>query len=112
MNIKILITTLLLSLALPATAEFTTVQEAYEVSLSDLRLPRNEHGTIAFKTCATCDFMTKRVNADTLYRINGKSVKLDRFRAALAEVEDKRSEAITVLHHLERNQVTAVSVYL
>lgn len=112
MKIKILMTTLLLSLALPAAADFTTVQEAYEVALSDLRLPRNEVGTIAFKECETCDFMTKRVNADTHYSINGKSVKLSHFRAALGEVKDPSNEAITVIHHLERNQVTAVLVNL
>ena len=114
MKIKLLMIAFAFSLAMTAAAEFTTVEEAYEVALSNLRLPRNEVGTIAFKTCATCDYMTKRVNADTRYNINGKSVKLSRFRAALAEVEvkDRSSEAITVMHHLERNQVTAVSVYL
>ena len=112
MKIKLLMIAFAFSLAMPAAAEFTTVEEAYEVALSNLRLPRNEVGTIAFKTCETCDYMTKRVNADTRYNINGKSVKLSRFRAALAGVKDRSSEAITVLHHLERNQVTAVSVYL
>lgn len=112
MNIKILVTTLLLSLALPAAADSTIVQDAFEVALSDLRLPQHESGTIAFKECRSCDFVTRRVGADTRYSLNGKSVKLSHFRAALARVTERSSEAITVIHHLERNQVTAVLVNL
>ncbi len=112
MNIKILMISLLLSLVLPAAADFTTVEEAYEVALSDLRLPQHKSGTIGLKQCESCDFVTLRVNADTRYSINGKSVQLAQFRAALARVTDRSSEAITIMHHLERNQVTAVLVNL
>ena len=54
MKLKLLITAALLSLALPAAADFKQVQEAYEVALSDMRLPRADGGTIAFKECAKC----------------------------------------------------------
>jgi len=112
MKLKVLITAALLCLALPAAAEFKIVQDAYEIALSDLRLPRNESGTLAFKECETCEFMTVRVGADTRYQINGKAVPLKEFRAAMARVVDRDSEAVTVLRHVKRNQVTAVSVYL
>jgi len=39
-------------------------------------------------------------------------VPLKEFRAAMAEVQEPSQEAVTVLHHLKRNQVTAVSVNL
>ena len=112
MKFKILIAAALLSLALPAAADSTTVQQAYEVALSDLRLPRAEGGTIAFKECDRCDYRRMRVSADTQYQINGQAVPLSKFRAAMAAVKDRESEAVTVLHHLKRNQVTAVSVNL
>jgi biopolymer transport protein ExbD len=112
MKLKVLITAALLCLALPAAAEFKIVQDAYEIALSDLRLPRNESGTLAFKECESCDFMTVRVGADTRYQINGKAVPLKEFRAAMAKVVDRDNEAVTVLRHVKRNQVTAVSVYL
>jgi hypothetical protein len=112
MKLKVFITAALLSLALPAAAEFTQVAEAYEVALSDLRLPRANGGTIAFKECATCEYRRIRVGADISYRLNGKAVTLKKFREAMATVEDRKAEAVTVLHHLERNQVTAVSVNL
>ncbi|MCO4812062.1 MAG: hypothetical protein KC572_10695 [Gammaproteobacteria bacterium] len=112
MKLKVLISLVLLSLALPAAADMRIVQNAYEIALSDLRLPRAEGGTIAFKECGTCDYVRLRVAADTRYQINGKAVPLDKFREAMAEVGDPGREAVTVLHHLKRNQVTAVSVNL
>ncbi len=62
MKIKMIVTALLLSLTITAVAQMQTVAEAYEVALSDVRLPQNEVGTIAFKTCVDCPYETKRVN--------------------------------------------------
>ena len=112
MKLKVLIIAVMLSLALPAAADFKTVQEAYEVALSDLRLPRAAGGTIAFKECDKCEYRRIRVGADMSYRLNGNAVPLEQFRAALANVENREDQPVTVLHHLERNQVTAVSVNL
>ncbi len=112
MKLKVLMIAVLLSLALPAAADMKVVQKAYEVALSDMRLPRAVGGTIAFKECEDCDYRRYRVGADTRYQVNGKAVPLKEFRAAVALVEEPDQEAVTVLHHLERNQVTAVSVNL
>lgn len=112
MKLRILIAAALLSLVVPAAADTSIVQKAYEVRLTDLRLPRAEGGTVAFKECRTCDYVRVRVGADTQYQINGKAVPLKKFRAAMAAVEDRENEAVTVLRHLKRNQVTAVSVSL
>jgi len=112
MKLKLLITAALLCMALPAAAEFTSVQKAYEIALSDLRLPRNNAGTIAFKECDSCDYMTVRVGADTRFTLNGKAVPLKKFREALAIVENRDDQPVTVLRHIERNQVTAVLVNL
>jgi len=112
MKLKVLITAALLALAMPAVADRAVVQEAYEVALGDMRLPRAEGGTIAFKECDTCDYVRLRVSADTQYRVNGGAVPLAKFRALLAQVDNGEKQAVTVLHHLKRNQVTAVSVNL
>ena len=112
MKTKLLIAVAMIGLALPAAADFTTVQIAYEVALSELRLPRNEHGTIAFKECADCEYKTKRVSANVRYRVDGRSVSLEKFREMTDRVADRDNEAVTILHHLEDNRVTEVSVYL
>ena len=112
MKLKVLIIAALFSLALPATADFIQVQDAYEIAVSDLRLPRAAGGTIAFKECSTCEYRRIRVGADMTYLLNGKAVPLKKFRAALEQLENRDKHPATVRHHLERNQVTAVSVYL
>ena len=112
MKLKLFITSLALGLALPAAADFVTIEQAYEVALSEIRLPRSENGTIAYKECSTCNFQTKRVDPDTRWLINGRAVPLQKFREAVNRVTDRNNEAVSILHHLERNRVTAVSVYL
>ena len=112
MKTKLLIAAALISLALPAAADFTTVQVAYEVALSEVRLPRNGHSTIAFKECADCEYKTKRLSADVRYLVDGRSVTLQKFRQLTDRVADRDNEAVTILHHLEDNRVTEVSVYL
>lgn len=112
MKLKLMITAFLLGFALPAAADYVTIEQAYEVALSEIRLPQAERGTIAFRPCATCDIQTKRVDANTRWLINGKAVPLQKFREATERVANREKEAVTVLHHLEKNRVTAVSVYL
>lgn len=112
MKTKLSIVAALLCLALPVAAEFTTVQEAYEIALSDLRLPPDESGTISFKECESCDYVFVRVGSDTRYTLNGKAVPLQEFREALSLVQSRDDQPVTVLRHVERNQVTAVLVNL
>lgn len=112
MKFKVLIIAALLALAMPVAAEYKVVQEAYEVALSDLRLPRAAGGTIAFKECDSCKYVRMRVGADIEFRLNGKAVPLAEFRAAVSGVAKPKEEAVTVLRHVERNQVTVISVNL
>ena len=110
MKFKVLITALALALALPAAAQFRTIKEAYEVVLSDLRLPQSEAGTIAFKTCDACDYRTKRISADTRWVLNGRVVTLAKFRAGVARIADRDTEYATVVHHLEDDRIIRVSI--
>ena len=112
MKFKAMIAAIVLSLALPVAAQAEVIEQAYEVALSDVRLPRVPNGTLAFKECERCDYRVMRVGGDTRYRLNGSVVRLVKFREALASVQDRDSEAVMVLHNIERNQVTEVSVNL
>jgi hypothetical protein len=112
MKLKLILGVMLLTLTFPAAGDGAVVQEAYEVALSDLRLPRAEDGTITFKECDTCEYRRLHVNLDTTYRINGEALPLAKFRTAMDEVADRENEAVTISHHLSLNQVTDVSVYL
>jgi len=110
MKIKVLIAALILGTALPAAAEFTTVAEAYEVLLPDLRLPQHKSGTIAFKTCEECKYQVERVNENTQWVLNGQRLSLEKFRRGVLGIADRKNASVTVLHHLEQDRVTRVTV--
>ena len=110
MKNKILITVFALVIALPAAAQFRTIAEAHEIRLSEIRLPQSDSGTIAFKACDDCPYLTKRVGADTQWMINGNSVGLRKFRAGIARIVERKEVWATVLHHLEEDRVTQVAI--
>ena len=110
MHIQRLLVLVLLGLSLSAVAGFTTITEAYEVAVDDLRLPGYEGGTLTFKQCADCEAQTVRVTHGTRFVINGHSVKLKEFRKSLSQVSNRADESVIVLHHLESDTVTSVSV--
>ena len=110
MKTKYLLSVLLLALALPVAAEFRTVAEAYEIELSNLRLPQNAAGTIAYKTCDSCEYQTTRVSTDTRWILNGQSMSLVKFRQGVAQIKDRKKRYVTVLHHLENDRVTKVQL--
>lgn len=110
MKIKTLIAVLLLALALPAAADFRTIQQAYEVELNSLRLPQTETGTVAYKACGGCDYQTTRVSENTRWIFNGKATSLTKFREGLAKIKDRADKYVTVLHHLEDDRVTEVAI--
>lgn len=111
MKLKIILTAFLIALALPAAAQLRTISEAYEVALSDIRLPQRAAGTIGFKKCADCAYETKRVTESTVWEINGQSMTLNKFRAKTAELKG-RKVAVQVLHHLESDRVKKVWILI
>ena len=112
MKITVLIAAIILGLALPVAAQFKTIQEAYEVQLSDLRLPQNDVGTVAFKTCRECPYQVKRVTGATEWVLDGNSMPLAKFRLGVMRLSERDNTAVTVLHHLENDRVTRVSVHI
>lgn len=107
-----LLVLILLGLSMSAAADFRTITEAYEVLLSDLRLPGSETGTLTFAQCATCEVQTVRVTGNTRYVINNRDVALADFRKQLKGVGIKNDLNVSVLHHLESNTIKAVKVWL
>lgn len=110
MHIQKLLLATLIGLSVPAHGDFVTVVEAYEVQLSDLRLPENANGTLAFKPCSDCGYQTVRVNAATEYEANNRRLSLSDFREELQRVNDPATHSVTVMHHLELDTITALRV--
>ena len=112
MKLNVMIAAALIGLALSAAADNRLIQKAYEVALSDLRLPQVEDGTIMFKECEACEYLQIRVGVGTTYRLNGQAIPLAEFRSALLNVADREGQLVTVLRHLELDVVTNVAVNL
>lgn len=112
MNFRALLVAVLIAVAFPAAADPVVLEQAYEVPANDLRLPRTAGGTLALRECSSCDYVVLRVATEASFVVNGRGVDLDKFRALLSQLEDADSTAVTVMHHLERDQVISVSVTL
>jgi biopolymer transport protein ExbD len=110
MNIKLFLAALLLSLALPAAADFEVVTLAHEIALSNFIAPATQNGGLAFKACAECENVSVRVTSNTQYVVNDKVVKLDKFRQALLQVRNRDEVAVLVVHHLESDTIVSVLV--
>ncbi len=112
MHSRKLLVLVLLGLSLAAAAEFRTITEAYELDLSDLRLPGNEYGTLTFKQCIDCDAQTLRVTGETRYLINDRDFSLTDFKDRLIRVTNRKDHNVVVLHHLESDTIKAIEVRL
>ncbi len=112
MKFKAMIAAIVLAFAAPAFAQITTIALAHEVSLNDVRFPQSTSGTIGYRPCAECEYTTKRVSGTTRWVLNGQPVTLERFRAGLANITNRNTEIVTIVHHLEEDRITEVSIYL
>lgn len=100
----------LLCLSLPAAAEFETISAAYEVSLSNFRVPATPNSGVILSKCDDCERIAIRVTPGTEYTINDEAVTLKQFRKTIFKIRDRADETIIVLHHLESDTVLSVSV--
>jgi hypothetical protein len=112
MHIRKLLVLVLLGLSVAAAADFRTITEAYEVALSDLRLPGSENGTLTFKQCSDCEAQILRVTGKTRYLINDRDFALAEFKKQLKRIRNRNDQNVAVLHHLESNTIKAVKVWL
>lgn len=95
-----------------ATADFKTVERANEVRLSEFRLPASLNGIATFKPCGACDMQAVSVSAETRYRLNDQFVSLPEMRRLLATVSNRDRKTVIVMHHLESDLITQISVRL
>ncbi len=112
MHIRKLLILVLLGVSLSAAADFTTITAAYEVAVSNLRLPGSENGTLTFKQCSDCEAQTLRVSGKTRYVLNDRDFALAEFKEQLKRVRNRKDQNVSVLHHLESNTITAIEVNL
>ena len=111
LKIRHFLIAVLLGISLPAAADFTTIAEAYELALSDVRVPATPSSGISFKTCDDCEMQLVRVTPSTQYNFNGKPYTLKEFRKRVFNIQDRSETFVSIVHHLEADVVTSVSVF-
>lgn len=112
MKTKFFLTAMALILTVPAVADFKLITEGAETVLGEVRLPRNDRGTIAYRPCEECDFVTRRVAPDVRWEINGQAVTFPEFRKRTENLADRSNHTVTVTRHIESNQITLVSTII
>lgn len=95
-----------------ATADFKTVTRANEVRLNEFRLPASVNGIASFKACGACSMQTVSVNAATRYLLNDETVSLAEMRRSLALVSNRDRKTVIVMHHLESDLISQISITL
>ena len=110
MKFRTLFAAIMVSLSLTATADFITIERAYEVPMNTFNVPVTHNGVISFSECDECSAVSARMTGDTVFLVNGKAVELKEFRKQVFQVRDRTSKTIVVLHHLENGTVTSISM--
>ena len=112
MKIRRILVALMMTISLSAVAEFTTVELAYEINLENLTVPVTSSGSLIFKECDDCDAKVVRMTRNTRFVVNGETVDLKEFRKSVFQIRDRAAGSVIVMHHLESDTVTSVSVTL
>ena len=93
-----------------AFASTMTATKTYEVSIFSLRLPVSPNGTVALRECDDCDYHSIRVTPDTQYIINGKHLRLNKFRKRILDLKLRGDITVNVKRDDATNTVVSVFV--
>jgi len=100
----------LIGIGFTASVHAEVISQAYELTMDQFTAPTTANSGIAFKECEDCEVLRMRVSAATSYTVNGKQVRLEDFRLAVAGLQGNEQASVTVLRHLESNTVQSISV--
>ena len=92
-----------------AHAALRSIENIYEVSPREVRLPVVESGYLSLLPCSGCKAVTLRVTPETLYQINGgedEPVTLEQMREAMRTAGAR--QLLLVAYRLEDKIVTRV----
>jgi hypothetical protein len=95
-----------------AAADIRTITLASEISLSEFRVPASMNGVASFKKCESCELQVVSVTRNTRYEFNRHEVTLQEFRRSLSTVTNRERRTVIVMHHLESDVITSISLNL
>lgn len=93
-----------------ARAALEIVEEAYELSLTQVLIPADERGSVVIRACDTCASLRLQVDARTMYYLAYRTppVSLAEMNRVLANVSDRRNTSVFVMYEPESLVVTRI----
>ncbi len=99
-----------------AWAQRTIVQteDAYELALGEVSLPRGDTGTVIFKPCPSCTTTSMRVTRATAYFVNGAPLALPDFLEAAEAIRQmsggNQRTAVYVFFNIESRRISRLKI--
>ncbi len=86
------------------------LEDAFELDLTQLRLPSFSTDQMTIKECDDCETRTVRVDNKTTYHLGGQSMDLNEFLRATSLLGEKQENMVTVFYLPESLVVTRIVV--
>ena len=89
-------------------------EDAYELMLGEVSLPRSAAGSVIFKPCPDCNTTSLRVSGETTYLLNGSSLELSDFLEAAEAIRQQdggnRNTAVYVFFDVDSKRVNRLEL--
>ena len=117
MNRALIATLIVLASSLSSAWAYRVIEQpedAYELMLGEVSLPRAVTGTVIFKPCEECNTASLRVTSETAYFINGTVFELPDFLDAAEEIRrldgGNQNTAVYVFFDVASKRVTRIAL--
>ena len=107
---------LLLGSTSSAWAQRTIVQteDALELALGEVSLPRGDTGSVIFRLCPACTTTSMRVTEATAYFVNGTPLALPEFLEAAEAIREmyrgNQNTAVYVFFNIESRRISRLKI--
>jgi hypothetical protein len=110
MRITAALLTAILYFQSSAFGQFTIVELAHEIPLTEFTVPVTRNGTLNFRQCSDCKQFSARMTPQTRFIVNDQDVDLKEFRERVLALGRSEEHVLTILQHVEKNTVTFISI--
>jgi hypothetical protein len=90
------------------------VENAYELSLTNIEMPLSAEGSVNFRTCAGCRTNVRRVTAETRYFLNKRELSYSEFVTAVKDIRARNgadSTLVALFYNLQSELVTRITLH-
>ncbi len=89
-------------------------EDAYELALGEVSLPRGDAGSVIFRPCPACTTTSMRVTEATTYFVNGTPLALADFLVAAEAIREmyrgNQRTAVYVFFNIESRRISRLKI--